>query len=148
MDQSILSKDFKEFIELLNKNNVQYLVVGGYAVALHGYVRTTKDLDFWISSTFENAEKIVIVLREFGFNSLDIKVEDFIRKGSVIQLGYPPYRIDILNEIDGVDFEDCFNKKLVIKIDGIDVNLIDLESLKKNKGSTGRLQDRADLEEL
>lgn len=88
---SILSKDFREFIQLLNDHNAEYLVVGGYAVALHGHIRTTKDLDFWINCTFENAEKIIVVLREIGFSSLNINVKDFTRKGSVVQLGYPPF---------------------------------------------------------
>jgi hypothetical protein len=144
----MLTPDFKEFIRLLNKNDVRYLVIGGYAVALHGYPRYTKDLDIWIDRNPKNAEKIMLALEEFGFGSLDLKATDFLEPNQIIQLGYPPNRIDIITSASGIEFEACFESKLVLKINDLEILFIDLENLKKVKKSTGRLQDLADLEKL
>ena len=100
----MLNPDFKEFIALLNANDVHYLVVGGYAVALHGYPRYTKDLDIWIERSAENADRIVKALQEFGFGSLGLKADDFLVTDQIIQLGYPPRRIDLLTALPGVEF--------------------------------------------
>ena len=144
----MLSKDFKEFIELLNVHSVRYLVVGGYAVAFHGYPRYTKDLDVWIELSPENAENVINALEEFGFGSLGLKTEDFLESDQIIQLGYPPNRIDILTTLKEINFKDCFKAKIEIEIQGIKINFIDLENLKKNKLATGRPQDLADAENL
>jgi hypothetical protein len=144
----MLSKDFKEFISLLNKNDVKYLIVGGYAVALHGHPRYTKDIDIWIEINTENAAKVVMAIKQFGFDSLNLQQDDFLVSDQVIQLGQPPNRIDILSTISGVDFAACYASRLQIEIDGININLIDLNNLKKNKQATGRLQDLADVEKL
>lgn len=144
----MLSKDFIEFIELLNAHNVRYLVVGGYAVALHGHPRYTKDLDVWIELSPENAENIINALEEFGFGSLGLKPEDFLERDQIIQLGYPPNRIDILTTLKDIQFNDCYKEKVEIQIQGIKINFIDLENLKLNKRATGRPQDLADAENL
>ena len=144
----MLSKDFREFIELLNKNEVRYLVVGGYAVALHGYPRYTKDLDIWIECSLENANRIISTLEQFGFGKLDLKTSDFLEPDLIIQLGYPPNRIDIITTLKGVTFDDCANKATVADIQGLLIQFIDIENLKKNKQATGRLQDLADIENL
>jgi hypothetical protein len=144
----MLSKDFKEFIELLNVHSVRYLVVGGYAVAFHGYPRYTKDLDVWIELSPENAENVINALEEFGFGSLGLKTDDFLESDQIIQLGYPPNRIDILTTLKEINFKDCFKAKIEIEIQGIKINFIDLENLKKNKLATGRPQDLADAENL
>lgn len=144
----MLSKDFKEFIELLNENEVRYLVVGGYAVAFHGYPRYTKDLDVWIELSRENANKIVLALERFGFGSLDLKADDFLESDQVIQLGYPPNRIDILTALKGIAFDVCYRARVEVEIQGLSVAFVDLESLKKNKKATGRPQDLADAENL
>ena len=144
----IIDKDFKEFIQLLNKNKVKYLVVGGYAVALHGHPRYTKDLDIWIWINKSNAEKLINTLNEFGLNSLGLKPDDFLSSGNVIQLGYPPNRIDLLTSVDGVDFNSCYESRIEVEIENINVDFIDLENLKKNKKASGRYQDLADLENL
>jgi len=144
----ILSKDFKEFIELLNSNNVKYMVIGGYALAFHGHPRYTKDIDVWVRIHPDNAKNMMKVLHEFGFAALDLREEDFLTKGNVIQLGYPPLRIDILTQATGVDFDECFASKVQAEIDGIVINFIDIVGLKKNKQATGRLQDLADIESL
>lgn len=144
----MLSKDFKEFIELLNNYKVRYLVVGGYAVAFHGYPRYTKNFDVWIDLSYENAKAVMNALDEFGFGSLGLKTDDFLEKDQVIQLGYPPNRIDILTTLREIEFEDCYNNRVTVDIDGIDIVFIDIENLKRNKRSTGRSQDLADAEHL
>ena len=144
----ILNQDFKEFIKLLNDHDVSYLVVGGYAVAFHGYPRYTKDIDLWIQAKKQNIEKLLNALKKFGFESLDLKLEDFLEADNVIQLGYPPNRIDLLTNLAGLDFEDCYPSKVEVVIEDVKVNFIDLENLKINKKSTGRHQDLADLENL
>ncbi len=144
----MLNQDFKEFIQSLNDNSVRYLVVGGYAVALHGYPRYTKDMDVWVEMTVDNASKIVKALNQFGFGSLDLKEADFIEPDQIIQLGYPPRRIDILTTLPGVEFSECYLSHTTVNVEGVSVNFIDLENLKKNKRATGRHQDLADLENL
>lgn len=144
----LLNKDFKEFIELLNRNNVKYLVVGGYALAFHGHPRYTKNIDLWIWINKENAENVIKALHDFGFNSLDIKIEDFLKPNYVIQLGNPPNRIDLLTSLSGVDFGSCYSSKMELNIENTLVNFINLDNLKKNKKASGRLQDLADLENL
>ncbi len=144
----MLNQDFKEFIQFLNDNHVQYLVVGGYAVAIHGHPRYTKDIDIWIETSLDNANNLLQALEQFGFSSLGLQIQDFLTPDQIIQLGYPPNRIDLLTNIDGVIFEDCYPLRLEIVIDDVVVTFIDLDNLKKNKKASGRLQDLADLENL
>ncbi|MCJ7623360.1 MAG: hypothetical protein MUO76_07640 [Anaerolineaceae bacterium] len=144
----MLNQDFKEFIQSLKDNNVRYLVVGGYAVAFHGYPRYTKDLDIWVGTQLENAEKIVTAIEQFGFGSLGLKVEDFLEPDTIIQLGYPPCRIDLITTLPGVNFEISYDSKVKVDIDNLLINFIDIENLKKNKLASGRAQDIADLENL
>ena len=144
----VLNKDFREFIELLNAHNIKYLVVGGYAVTVHGYPRYTNDIDIWFWIDKSNAENLIKVLKDFGFGSLDIKTDDFLNPNKVIQLGYPPNRIDLLTSISGVEFEDCYPKRVIMDIAGIKIDFIDIESLKKNKKASGRHKDLNDLENL
>jgi len=144
----MISKDFKEFIELLNSHKVQYLVVGGYALAFHGHPRYTKDMDVWILVNPENAHNIVEAIRAFGFASLKLDEHDFLTPNTVIQLGQPPNRIDILTNATGLNFIDCYPHKMDAIIDGVTISFIDLENLKKNKRAVGRHQDLADLEHL
>ncbi len=143
-----LNQDFKEFIELLNKHNVKYLVVGGYAVGFHGYPRFTGDIDFWIAISKDNAAKIVLVLNEFGFASLDFKSDDFLEANNIIQLGYEPTRIDILTSLSGVQFDDCYQHAVDANFEGLKIKFIDLKNLRINKASTGRAKDLGDLENL
>jgi predicted nucleotidyltransferase len=144
----MLNRDFKEFVKSLNDNNVRYLIVGGYAVAFHGHPRYTKDLDVWIDLSPENAANVVRALSEFGFGSLGLQAHDFLVPDQVVQLGYPPSRIDILVMLKGVDFASCYASRIPIEIEGVTVNFIDLDHLRMNKRATGRLQDLADLESL
>jgi len=144
----MLTQDFKEFVTSLNDNKVRYLVVGGYAVAYHGYPRYTKDIDIWIDLDPDNASRIVKALDQFGFASIGLTPEDFLETETIIQLGYPPNRIDLITSLSGVDFEDCYTNRESVEMDGVVVDFIDLESLRRNKKSSGRAQDLADLENL
>ncbi len=144
----MLNQDFREFIQSLNDNKARYLVVGGYAVALHGHPRYTKDIDIWIDMQADNANRVVKALKQFGFGSLDIKPDDLLIADQIIQLGYPPSRIDLITTLPGVKFEICYNSRVQAEIEGTTVNFIDLENLRKNKKASGRHQDLADLENL
>lgn len=144
----VLNKDFKEFIELLNVHQIKYLVVGGYAVTIHGYPRYTNDIDIWIEIDKANAENLIETLIDFGFGSLSISADDFLKPDKVIQLGYPPNRIDLLTSISGVEFEDCYPQRVFVEVDGLMVNFIDIDSLKINKKASGRHKDLNDLENL
>jgi len=144
----MLSKDFKEFVELLEKHHVEYLVVGGYAVGQYGYPRFTGDLDIWINPTEDSYNKIIIVLNEFGFSSLNLSLNDFHKLGNMIQLGYPPLRIDILNEIDGVEFNSCYANKNRNKTDDIYINFISYDDLIKNKKASARHKDLDDIDQM
>ena len=143
-----LDRDFKEFVSLLNARSVRYLVVGGYAVAVHGLPRYTGDFDAWIWLSEENAQKVLGVLDEFGFGGFDITEEDFTREDSVVQLGYPPHRIDLLTSISGVTFEDAWSRRLNVEIEGEVVGFIGREDLITNKRAVGRPQDLADVARL
>ena len=143
-----LPQDFKELLQLLNSKQIEYLIVGGYAVAFYGYPRTTGDMDIWIAISQNNASKTVEALEEFGFNTPKLKKTLFLKKGKNIRMGNPPLRIEILTSIDGVEFSECYKNKKTVKIDGTKMNFISLSDLKKNKKSSGRYQDLADLEHL
>jgi predicted nucleotidyltransferase len=144
----LLPKDFRELLQLLNSKKIEYLVVGGYAVALYGYPRATGDMDIWIAISKDNAHRIVEALKEFGFNTPQLKEELFLERGKNIRMGNPPLRIEILTSIDGAEFVECYRNKKTVAIDDIKVNFISLEDLKKNKQASGRHQDLAGLENL
>ena len=143
-----LDKDFNEFVELFVANDVRFLVVGGYALAAHGYPRATDDFDAWVWANSENAEKIVECLAEFGFGSLNLTTDDFTTLDRVVQLGYPPYRIDIITSISGVEFDSAWANRLVVDVDGLQVPFIGRDDLLTNKRATGRPKDLLDVEYL
>lgn len=143
-----LDQDFEDFVQLLNQHSVDYMVVGGYALAFHGKPRHTGDLDIWIDLSETNAEKMCAVIADFGMASLGLQTEDFLESGAITQIGYPPLRIDILNEIDGVNFKEAYPNKLVIDVDGLPVNYISLDDLIQNKQASGRHQDISDIKSL
>lgn len=142
------NRDFKEFIASLNANGVRYLIVGGYAVAFHGHPRYTKDLDVWIEVSQENARRVMQSLETFGFGGLDLNADDFSRPDQIIQLGYPPHRIDLLTSADGVSFAECHAARVEAEIEGVKICFINLEHLVQNKRASGRHQDLADIENL
>lgn len=144
----VLSPDFKEFLQSLNANGVRYRVVGGYAVAMHGHPRYTKDFDLWIEPTLANGKRLVRALTDFGFASLGLSAEVFTQREQVIQLGYPPNRIDLLTDLVGVTFRACYRQRVLMAFDDIAIPVIDVESLKSNKRAAGRPQDLADADNL
>lgn len=143
-----LPPDFKEFLKLLNENKVQYLLIGGYAVGYYGYPRATADMDIWIAMQVSNAEKIVTVLREFGFDLPELSTELFLKENQIIRMGKAPIRIEIVTSISGVEFGECYRDRITEILDGVEVNLISLKHLKINKKASGRYKDLNDLENL
>jgi predicted nucleotidyltransferase len=144
----ILAQDFEEFIALLNKYQVEYMVVGGYALAFHGKPRHTGDLDIWIGISKVNAGQMMKVVKEFGLGALGLTKNDFLKEGYMTQIGYPPLRIDILNSIDGVDFKDAYENRQQVDLDGLMVIYIGLREFIKNKEASGRPQDLSDISDL
>lgn len=144
----LLSRDFSEFFRSLNDEGVRYLVVGGYAVALHGHPRYTKDIHIWIAREPENAARLLRALAAFGFGQLGLEAADFLEDDQIIQLGMPPNRIDILTPLPGVDFDASYPLRVEVPLDDLSVAFIDLDSLREAKRVSGRHQDLADLENL
>ncbi len=143
-----IPNDFIEFIPLCNKHQLKYMVIGGFAVSIHGYPRSTKDMDICIQLSDENAEKMLFVLKELGFSSLNLTKADFLVPHYFTQLGYEPVRIDIMNDIDGVEFEVAWQNKKVVKMKGVDFNFIGYNELLILKQLAGRPQDLADIYKL
>jgi hypothetical protein len=143
-----LSKDFKEFIECLNKRGVEYLLVKGHAVAFHEWPRLTKDNDFWIRPTPENARRMLQALSDFGFEQVELGEEDFTTEGKIVRLGVPPNRIDLVTSIDGVDFDKAWERRVKSEYAGERLLVIHRDDLITNKKATGREQDALDLKAL
>ena len=144
----VLPPDFKEFLRLLRAHGVEYLLIDGYAVSYHGYARATQDLDVWIAISPANAERMVAALREFGFGVSDLSPDLFLRERSVVRMGVPPMRIEVVTTISGVRFEECYPERVTDILDGVEVTLIGLHHLKANKRASGRHRDLDDLEHL
>lgn len=144
----MLPQPFKEFIELLERNQVRYLVVGGYAVSVHGYPRYTGDLDIFIAIDSMNSRGILKTFRDFGLTDLDLTEGDFLEADTIVEVGREPLKIQVMNEISGVSFEEAESTKMTVSVDGMKVPFISLEMLIKNKLSTNRDKDRVDAEIL
>jgi hypothetical protein len=143
-----LQTDLREFIELLNSQKVEYLVVGGHAVAFHGHPRFTGDIDFLIRATAENVERVLNVLASFGFGSLGITAGDLLEPNRIVQLGLPPNRIDVLTSISGVEFDAAWQSRVQAHIDDVPVAFLSKDDLLRNKRASGRQKDLADVEKL
>ena len=141
-----LPKDFREFLMLLEQNGVEYLLIGGYAVGIHGYPRTTNDMDIYVPVNLDNTARVIETLQEFGFSEASIDLLD--QPSSMIRLGVAPHKLEITNFIDGVFFEECYAKRMRASVDGLEINLISLADLRRNKRASGRNKDLADLENL
>lgn len=144
----MLNQHFREFIELLEKNNVQYLIVGGYAVGLHGFPRYTGDIDVFIALNEKNARCILKSFRDFGFGDLGLEEQDFLEEEVVVEIGRAPMKIQVLTGIDGVTFHECWEERYVVDVSGLKIPFIGFESLLRNKEASPRAKDRIDLEEL
>ena len=132
-----LPQDFKDFLRLLDAEGVEYLLIGGYAVAYHGYPRATEDIDIWITPNPENAQRIIRALKEFGFDVPELNPDLFLKPDSIVRMGVPPLRIELSTTISGVDFAECYKARVTEIIDRISVNIINLADLKKNKKASG-----------
>ena len=145
---AILDPNFEDFLKLLNENSVRYLIVGGYAVGFHGFVRATGDLDIFVERSEENASNLHQSYLQFGFKEKDVPPKLFLTEGNIVRIGFPPVRIEVMNSISGVNFSDCFAKAVFVEMGGIEVPFIDLDSLLKNKRASGRPKDLIDIEGL
>lgn len=143
-----LEKDLREFIELLNSRKVEYVIVGAHALAYHGHPRYTGDVDILVRPTVENAQRVIAALQDFGFACFGLGEDDFARPDQVIQLGYPPDRIDLLTSIRAVSFDEVWHSRESSTLDGIPVSFIGRKALVRNKLASGRLRDAADVEAL
>lgn len=143
-----VQKDFRDLLELFNRNKVKYIIVGAYALAFHGIPRFTGDIDILVNQLPENADLIVKSLFEFGFGSLDLSPDDFMQPENVIQLGVPPVRIDILTSITGVSWEEADSDKESGVYGDLSVYFLGRQQYIKNKRATGRRKDLADLEAI
>lgn len=143
-----LPDDFREFLKLLSAHRVKYMMIGGYAVAHYGHVRTTADLDVWIESSPANALKMVKVLIEFGYDVDALRPDLFLNERKIVRMGLPPLRLEILTSISGVTFADCYPRAKRVRVPGVSVKVIAYEDLIKNKVASGRQKDLADVEAL
>lgn len=146
MDQTPLTPEFREFLALLNDHNVQYLLVGGYAVGFHGYVRYTKDLDIWVAISPENAANLADAIEAFAGSPVD--AERFLSEKTLFRIGVPPIRIEVITQIDGVEFEQCYAQRDHRPLGDLTINVISLDDLRRNKHASARPQDLADLDNL
>lgn len=143
-----LPPQFLRLLRLLNTHGVEYLVVGGYAVIHHGYVRTTGDIDIWVARNPGNATKLEKAVRELGFNPPGLHSGLFMKPGGVLRIGQDPLRFDLMNHVEGLHFAECRTRQVETEIEGVRIPFIGLADLKANKRATGRNKDLADLDYL
>ena len=144
----MLNSDYREMLSILNEEKVDYLIVGAYAMAAHGVPRATGDIDIFVRATPANSKKIYRALARFGAPLAELDSNQFSEEGIVLQIGVAPCRIDILTQIDGVDFDEAEQGRVVFEIEEMAIPFIGLAELKKNKLATGRVRDRLDVELL
>jgi len=147
---NIFHEDFQDFIIALNEHEVEYVIVGGYSVILHGYSRTTGDLDVWVNKTDDNYERLVLAFQSFGLSIFDMNKANFLSNPliNVFSFGRPPVSIDILTEVAGLEFNSCYQNAVLMTVDDLPVKVIDIHDLKIAKKSSGRPKDMDDLENL
>ena len=148
MTAPTIAPDFREFIAALDAEGSRYLVIGGYAVGFHGRPRYTKDIDIWVDNSHENAERTAAAIHRFGFGSLGLTAEDFAASDEIVQLGFPPVRIDILSAVPGVDFEESYGRRILVDVDGLAVSVIGRNDLIASKKAAGRGVDLGDVASL
>ncbi len=143
-----LPNDFKEFLKSLSGHDIRYLLVGGYAVTYHGYARSTGDLDIWISLDRSNAERLADSIREFGFDAPQLTPELFLSERTLVRMGRPPLQIEILSSVSGLEFDECYEHRIIERWDDVDVSLISLADLRTNKRAAARPKDIEDINRL
>lgn len=143
-----MNPDFLDMLSALSAEDAEYLLVGAYALAVHGYPRATGDIDLWVRPTAENAERVWRALERFGAPRLDLTRADLARPDTVFQIGLPPRRIDLMTGIDGVSFDDAWPGRLIRELDGLHVPVISRAALIRNKRAAGRPKDLADADWL
>lgn len=143
-----LNENFVDFINLLNRHQVKYVMVGGWAVIFHGYTRNTGDMDFFIDSTEENAEKLLLVIKDFLGSTIGFKKDDFMVEDNVIMMGRQPFRIDLLTGISGVSFQEAYDTSKIYEDEGLAIRCIHINELIRNKKASGRIKDLGDAEML
>ena len=148
MDTIELHPDFRDFLKLLNDRGVDYLLIGAYAVNFHGYIRSTDDIDIWISIHPDNARRLVGALKDFGFDMPKLDAGLFLKPDKMVRMGYPPVRIEISTSISGVEYAECRTRAVDAVIEGIPMRVISLADLRANKRAAGRGKDLVDLEHL
>jgi predicted nucleotidyltransferase len=144
----MLNKDYKEMLQCLLEEEVRFLLIGAYALAVHGFPRATKDIDFFVWATPENAVHLLKALAKFGSPLDNISASDFSTRGAVFQIGNSPRRIDFLTNIDGIEFEQAYANRKSVFLEGLEVPVISVADLIANKRASGRMQDLADVEKL
>jgi len=143
-----LPSDFREFLQLLNEHEVRFLLIGGFAVAFHRYPRATQDIEIWFENSPTNAKRVVAAIRAFGFDVPKLNAELIQQPRKILRMGHPPMRIEMMNEIDGVAFEQCYQNSITSNVDGVSLRIISLADPKQNKQASARHKDLDDLEHL
>ena len=143
-----MNPDFKELLLAFNEHNVEYLIVGAHALAAHGHVRATKDLDVWVRPDKTNAQRVLRALSDFGAPLSDLTEDDLAKENTIFQIGLPPLRIDIITKIDGVAFAEAWPDRLEARFGDVPAFVISRQHLITNKKTSARLQDLADVEQL
>ena len=141
----MLTPDFRDMLSCLSDEGVEFIVVGAYALAAHGFPRATGDIDIWVRNSSENAPRVLRALARFGAPTFDLSEEDFKATDRVVQLGVEPCRIDLLTGISGVEFDEAWENKLAVTLDGIHINILSRADLLKNKLAAGRDKDLGDV---
>jgi predicted nucleotidyltransferase len=144
----MLNEDYKDILQELSDGKVKFLLVGAYAMAVHGYPRATMDIDIWVMPSPQNAEAVLRALRRFGAPLHDLTREDLQTEGTVFQIGVAPSRIDIITAASGLRFDETYEKSLSVEIEGIEVHILSIDDLIRNKKASGRTKDLADAEAL
>ena len=140
-----MNRDFVEMLSALSAAGVEYLIVGAYAMAAHGWPRATGDIDIWVRPTSDNAERVLRALQAYGAPLFDLTAADLTRSDTVFQIGVPPGRVDILSGVSGIDFDEAWVSRITTTLAGLDVSAIGFDALLKNKLAAGRPKDLADI---
>ena len=144
----MLNEDYRDMLHALSDEKVKFLLVGAYAMAAHGYPRATMDIDIWVMPSLQNADAVLRALRRFGAPLHNLTKEDLQKDGTIFQIGVAPRRIDIITGASGLQFEETYGRSLSVNIEGIEVHILSIDDIIRNKRALGRTKDLADIEVL